>query len=208
MSNIFDIRNAPLTFKECLNAIVPPFLDRYQPNIEYAILDVGRVSDVEISKDSNIISLIVGLEQADTRERLLKVLAKIEQELKADKFNRIRRDFFVYLTRAIRVQDRFPQINLDTIGDLNTMLCERFDQWEREIEIEREIEREIKEKEIKETESKTKHQERLSLLNSLLTKKWGKIPHAALKKMETAPNDTLQHWLDRAVQDESLDELI
>jgi hypothetical protein len=133
----------------------------------------------------------------------------VVETLKDEVFNRVRKDFFIYLSRAARVQNRFTEINLDQLSEDSIMLGDRMDRWEQEWlkqGISQGIEQGIEQGIAKGVEQ-TLVQERTALLSMLLQKKWGAIPTAIQYKIERASSEELKSWISKALHEEELAEL-
>ena len=126
--------DAPLSLSECLDPAIPAGLMRYQPQIEYRIMDIGDISIAENSHlDNNLVSPLIELEKVDCQTHLQVVVAKIAQMFQGEQFNDLRRHLLSYIIKAAKLREKFPDIDLYDLHEVNDMLGPRLDRRDEEL---------------------------------------------------------------------------
>lgn len=192
--------NAPLSLNTCLSTAIPKGLMSYQPNIEYMLLDVGHIDLIEhplapSHHQDNLAVQLVELESAKQISDSVAILDRLTNLLRDPKFDNLRRDIFVYIKRALKLQKRFPEIPLEGLSEANVMLSERMDQWEKEF-----LERGRQEGVIEGREMglvEGIRQERLDLLNDLLQIHSSPVLNKLKAKLPLLSNEELKQWINK-----------
>jgi predicted transposase YdaD len=122
--------NAPLRLKDCLVDNIPGALGKYQPNIQYLILDVGRLRlDKYPAKDDNLVVPLMELERVDVASEAIPVVSRLADMLKGSEFDSLRRAYLIYIKKALKFDVICPEVEITELQEVNTMLAEKFERW-------------------------------------------------------------------------------
>jgi hypothetical protein len=191
--------NAATTLKDCLSAAIPESLRKYQPNIEYMVLDVGQIDLEAYTLDNqNVVSSLIKLEKVGNLANTKVVIDKLITQLKGKQFDSLRRAFVVYINRVWKPRKRFASKEFIDLTEVSIMLSERIDQWEQE-KIQQGLQQGLQQGEYK---------ERLSCSIKLLEHKFTAVPASFKAKIEKMPSEALKDFIDRILNATSLEELI
>ncbi|MDO9240871.1 MAG: hypothetical protein Q7U30_12690 [Methylicorpusculum sp.] len=122
-------------------------------------------------------------------------LQLLQQQLKAARYQPIRRSFAIWLSRLLRVKFKAESIpEYQELTEVNAMLAERLTDWTLQWK--------------KEGEEIGKEKEALRLLSKQAFLKYGELPDWAVQNMEQADLQQLENWAERILTAESLDALM
>ncbi len=182
--------DAPTKLKDCLSLAIPESLGKYQPNIEYMVLDVGQIDLGEYTFDeNNVVTSFVELEKVCNVTNTKQIIDKLTNQLQGEQFNSLRKAFIVYINRVWKPRKRFASKEFIDLSEVSAMLSERIDQWEKD--------------KIQEGMQQGMQYSTLKLLEH-------KFPASASsfrEKIEEMPYDALEILLDRIIKAKSVDEL-
>jgi hypothetical protein len=124
---------APTSLNECMTNAIPPGLRKYQPNIEYMVLDIGRypLTEYTIPKE-NLVSSFIAFEQVRKKTELRPLIKHLQNQLKGEEYNSLRKAFYIYIKRVWKARTRFPEKIFNEL-DGDSMLIDRIQQWEEEL---------------------------------------------------------------------------
>ncbi|WP_160165053.1 Rpn family recombination-promoting nuclease/putative transposase [Chrysiogenes arsenatis] len=113
---------------------VHPVLRRFTPQLQYFLLDEGRVPSNELETGAtNLVAELIKLEMTHPKELRLQVSA-LAHVIADPKYAEIRRTFAIWLKRLIR--RRYPDMEVPEIDEIteesSAMLAERLDMWLKE----------------------------------------------------------------------------
>ena len=187
--------NAPTLLKDCLSAAIPESLMKYQPNIEYMVLDIGQIELEEYTFDNeNIVSSLVGLERVGNLANTKPIIDKLITQLQGEQFDSLQKAFVVYINRIWKPRKRFAAKEFINLDEVSIMLSERIEQWEKE--------------KIQQGMQQGMQQGTLSLSLKLLEHKFTSVPESFKAKMEQMPSETLINLYDKILRAASLEELV
>ncbi|MDZ4153099.1 MAG: hypothetical protein U1E01_18615 [Methylicorpusculum sp.] len=149
----------------------------------------------------------MSLQQCATSDDLQNQLQLLQQQLKAARYQPIRRSFAIWLSRLLRVKFKTESIpEYQELTEVNAMLAERLTDWTLQWKKEGE---EIGEKRgEKRGEKIGQKKEALRLLIRLSQLKYGELPDWAVQNMEQADLQQLENWAERILTAESLEALM
>ncbi len=182
--------NAPKTLKQCQSLAIPEGLRKYQPDVEYMLLDVGRVNVEAVALlEGNLVVPLIELENASNAVELDLCYKRLITLLRGKEFDALRRDFLVYIKRAMKLQERFPQIDFSKLTEGGAMLSERMDSWEQNW-----LQQGVS-------------QERLSILLNLLEQKYGNVSPAMRQQLEKASKEELGNMINKILDAQTIEEI-
>ena len=122
--------SAALSLSELITP-VPEQMRMWLPNINYFVLDEGRVQPLA---SDNILSSIIQMERAPDTEQLFVALQRANKLLKAPEHQTLRRSLLAWLKRVVlrRVIRNREFSNIHELQELYTMLAETVTQWTRD----------------------------------------------------------------------------
>ncbi|MBS0288202.1 MAG: Rpn family recombination-promoting nuclease/putative transposase [Proteobacteria bacterium] len=199
-SKIWD---APTKLKDCFSYAIPESLRKYQPNIEYAILDIGQIDLGEYNfEEDNIVSSLVELENVCNLTNTKVIIDKLISQLQGEQFNSLRKAFVVYINRVWKPRRRFARKEFIDLNEVSLMLSERIDQWERE-KIQEGMQQGMQQGILTGT-----YNERLSLSLKLLAHKFPTAPLAFKERLQNMPYDALGVLLEKIIKATEIEELV
>ena len=181
---------------EVADLIVPPpaGLERYQPRLQYLLLEENRYPPETLAPLHNLAAALFQLESSRGPEELQAVVEHLIDWLQAPEQASLRRAFAVWLRDVLPA--RVPEVRIATVLELSevrNMLAERVIEWTREWEqaSRKKGREEGREEGLKEGE--------LLLLQRLLTLKFGPLDEATQARLAAADDDTLLIWGERVL---------
>jgi len=114
--------------RDCMSSAIPPSWLRFQPQLEYTLIDLNQVKDSP-EGTNNAVDLMIRLEKAKSPQDILKIYQRMMMILKSSQFDRLRRNILIYVVRSLKIQERFPNIELDKLDKEGNMLGENLTRW-------------------------------------------------------------------------------
>ncbi len=186
--------DAPNTLKDCLSFAIPESLRKYQPNIEYMVLDVGQIDlgEYTFEKD-NVVTSLLELEKVWNLTNTKQIIDKLNKQLQGEQFNSLRKAFLVYINRVWKPRKRFASKEFIDLSEVSVMLSERIDQWEKE--------------KIQEGMQQGMQQTMQYTTLKLIEHKFPASASLFKDRIEEMNYEALEKLLDRIIKAQSLDEL-
>ena len=195
--------NGPHQFRECLSDYIPRILMDYQFHSKYLILDIGRVPITPNGlPNDNLVFSLIELERAKTIQEVNFAINTALQRLQGQA-DSLKRAFFLYSIKALKVQERFVSANLEKFSEVS-MLYERADQmWDQFAKENQQIGQQIGRQVGEEIgEKRGEYNERKLLIKRLIEKKFPKnIQEMIYSKIEQASSEQLSRWIDEILED-------
>ena len=183
---------------DALIAPMPRGFEQYCPSLRYLLIDEGRYDDGSLANHDSLIAALFRLEQCRDYERIEPLVRHLIWKLNQTGQESLRRAFALWLSKVILA--RLPGEQRPTINPLwgkQTMLSERFDEWEAQF-LSRGRQEGIREG----------HQAgEATLLTRQLQKLFGDLPESVRARIRAAPSEELERWGERLLDVSSLDEL-
>jgi flagellar biosynthesis/type III secretory pathway protein FliH len=113
---------------------VPGGLERYRPQLQYCLLDEGRIVEMEAEPLRNLAAALFRLEKSRGPEEIEKVLTALIEWLRVPELKELRRSFTLWLKQVL-LPARVPGAQIPQMADLEevkSMLAERVKEWTQE----------------------------------------------------------------------------
>ncbi len=149
--------------------------------------------DAALARHDNLVASLFRLEQCRQLDRVERLVSHLVGQLKGTAQESLCRAFAVWLDKVILKRLSGECTTLSDLWEKQTMLSERFDEWEAQFL------REGRQQGIREGEA--------SLLTRQLRKRFGELPESVRARVREAGPDQLEHWGERLLEVSSLDEL-
>lgn len=176
---------------------LPPELEEFTPNLRYVIIDEGSYDDDALAHHDNLVASLFRLEQCRERERVEPLVSDLFRKLKDSGQESLCRAFAVWLEKVVLARLSSERMAIHNLWEKQTMLSERFDEWEAQFRLEGR--QEGMREGVKAGEA--------TLLSRLLQKRFGELPEPVRTRLREAQPDELEHWGERLLDVASLDEL-
>lgn len=120
--------------KNNITGDIPDALQRYQPNIEYLLLDVGRLEldKYQLERDNLVVSLIE-LERVSDITDSTKITDRLANLLKGKEFDSLGKAFTEHIKSSLKLHEEFPGERLTNLQEVNTVLQEKMNQWKNDL---------------------------------------------------------------------------
>jgi len=108
--------------------------DRFVPRLRYRLLEMEAVPDAAL-RGRNLVALLIRLERSWTRSSLRAIIRELVAALAGADEGGLRRAFVVWLQRVLlpgKGEEDIPE--LVDLKEFRTMLIERVEEWNRELE--------------------------------------------------------------------------
>jgi predicted transposase/invertase (TIGR01784 family) len=122
--------SAPVNVFDCVIKS-PRGLEKYQPRLEYLLIDEGAYDVYELESRKSLVSALFQLERQQTPEQVREIVGKLIDWLGSPENQSLRRAFTVWLGRII-LPSRYPDDKIPEFHDLqevNAMLSETVKSW-------------------------------------------------------------------------------
>src|SRR5262249_43452228 len=121
--------DAPTRLQDCLSPHIPKSMQKYQPNIEYRLLDIGQIAvdDYNVNED-NMVSSLIALEKVGDPTQLDKIYDTLRKQLQGHQFDSLRRAFSVYINRVLKARKILPSDKFVDFSE-DIMLSKQLEKW-------------------------------------------------------------------------------
>lgn len=136
---------------------------------------------------------LVALENASYPSESNAIVEKLALQLKSKRFDRLRKDFLVYIKRALKLQEKFPQTEFNELNEVKKMLSKRVEEWEENIR--------------KEARQKGR-QGQLTMLTKMIEKRGLTLSVQSKEHLAQLNNEELLICFDKILNNEPLEELL
>jgi predicted transposase/invertase (TIGR01784 family) len=177
-----------------LIAPVPEALQRYQPSLDYWLLDENHLPE-EAWAAENWVTALLMLERSQIPEDMLRALRRVTSWLQASEQASLRRAFATWINQVL-LKARLPENDLPQLNELSEvrdMLAERIAEWAEQCK--------------RQGQQKGVLQGEAAVLTRLLKLKFGPIPDEAIARIQAADAETLLLWSERVLSAACLDEV-
>ena len=167
----------------------PPGLEKYSANLRHVCIDEGSYDDVVLARHDNLVASLFRLEQCRELGRIEQLVSHLISKLEETGQESLSRAFAVWLDKVVLRRLSRGRTTPSDFREKQTMLSERFDEWEAE----------FLQKGQKDGEAR--------LLTLQLRKRFGELPESVRARVSAAGPDELEHWGERLLEVSSLSEL-
>jgi hypothetical protein len=171
----------------------PGRLRDYAPHLRYLLLDEGAIDESAPWALQNLVAALFRLEKSRGPQPLRAAVSALTHWLEAPEQASLRRAFTVWIKRVL-IPARMPGVNFPDLGDLleiKTMLAESVLDWTQE----------WKQQGLQEGLLEGRVEGRLegeaSLLERLLTKRFGSLTEATRARLRAGSSEERQLWAER-----------
>jgi predicted transposase/invertase (TIGR01784 family) len=188
-----------------LVAAGPEELDGFQASQRYLVIDQHSIDPADLTASRNLVAALFRLELSDSPRVLMDVIATLRVWLAGDEQAPIRRSIAKWIERLR--QHELPQLEAPNIQALleDETMGERFERkyatWADALEDEG------RQKGREEGREEGKLLATRSVLTRLLAGRFGALAPAATARIEAAPQEQLERWIDSVFGAASLDEV-
>ena len=167
----------------------PPGLEKYSANLRYVCIDEGSYDDAALARHDNLVASLFRLEQCRDLGRVELLASHLISKLKETGEESLCRAFAVWLDKVVLRRLSGECMTMSDFWEKQTMLSERFDEWEAQFRMEGQKAGEAR------------------LLTRQLCKRFGELPESIHARLSAAGPDELEHWGERLLEVSSLSEL-
>lgn len=126
--------DAPLQLKDCYSHLIPKGLRKYLPNIEYKVLDLNSAPLEKYEKmEDNVVVPFIELKQAENLKASYSGVKKLIKLLKSEDLDELREDILVYVKRVLKLESRYPGINIKDLEEVAEMINTKLDLYDERI---------------------------------------------------------------------------
>ena len=186
----------PQTLREMIELPEHTPLWRYQPQIQYYLVDESRFPE---GKPGSITGILFELENAPEPRHLLQSVEKLLDVLKGPEYKGMPRRFTAWIYHVLAPRHRLdlpPQV-VESLSEVKNMLATRFDQWEEQVLQKGKLEGKVE---------GLQEGQRLFFMR-LLERRFGVLPEWASSRLNVADRDRLEQWGLNFVDAKSLEEV-
>jgi hypothetical protein len=175
-------------------APVPGLVMKYQPRLAHLLIDEGRYSEAELAPMKNLAACMMRLGHARNDEAVIALVDQLHQWIGGD--SELSRTFALWIRAVLSQQSghTLPLSEADDLESLKMSLAQRFDEWAHEHE-ERGMRKGL-EQGVQKGEA--------HVLCKLLTQRFGPLPPDLAARIETAPAEQIDIWVNRFLGADSL----
>ena len=130
------------------------------------------------------------------------------EQLKAPKYDSLRRAFWSYIIRVLHLEHTEPTLNptnYTNLNEVNRMLAKRIEAYDQEL-IEQGVQQGIRQG-VQQEELLGVQKGQYQMLISILEDRFGKVPEQLMQHIKTVSSEELLRLSKRALHVKSLDEL-
>ena len=170
-----------------------PGLEKYRPNLRYLSIDEGRYDDAVLARHDNLVASLFRLEQCREYDRVELLVSELIGKLKETGQESLCRAFAVSLDKVILRRLSGECTTISDLWEKQTMLSERFDEWEAQFRLE--------------GRQEGRKDGEATLLTLQLRKRFGELPESVRTRVSEARPGELEHWGERLMDASSLDDV-
>ena len=175
----------------------PPGLEKFRPSLRYVSIDEGSYDDAALARHDNLVASLFRLEQCRELDRVEPLVNRLVGQLKETGQESLCRAFAVWLDRVILTRLSGERTTINDLWEKQTMLSERFDEWEAQF---------LQEGRRQGMREGWKAGE-AALLTRQLQKRFGELPEPVCIRVRDAGPDKLEHWGERLLEAATLDDV-
>ncbi|MBF0138417.1 MAG: Rpn family recombination-promoting nuclease/putative transposase [Magnetococcales bacterium] len=197
--------NGPSRWTAALNVAdliekYPPGLEACRPHMHYLLIDEHRFQESDLRSMQNVVAALFRLEKSRTLDNVRQVVQELDLWLKGPHLNELRRTFANWLVQILLprlskknpvLPESIPEIN--DLKEVHVMLAETAVRWTKEWE--------------QEGHKKGRKEERADILLRILRRHFSGLPSWVESGVRAADLDTLDIWMDRAIDARSLQDV-
>ncbi len=184
---------------------LPPDLQRFQPTLQYLLIDEQRQDPAALAGHRNLVAALIRAEGGEPTA-WVEVIANLLTWLDREEQAGLRRAFQEWFLRLLERQglelEQRESASIRDLTELQGMLNSRVKDWEQRI-----LEQGIGQGIEKGIEKGIAHGEVLVLKRQLI-RRFGPLPRAVEERIDRASRVELETWLDRVLEAGSLDEVL
>ena len=185
---------------------MPESFVRYVPLYRFVLLDQGRLSEPDFPSGRNVVAAVFRMEQSSTPEDLLRALRLLISWLQEPEQRNVRHGILEWLHRrgdSLDASVDWQQVH--SLEEADTMLEDRIKEWKMQFRQEGLAEGRQEGRQQGRQEGST--EEARLILSRLLSRRFGPLPHDVEQRLEQAPLDQLESWIDRFYDAGSLEQV-
>jgi len=180
--------------------IIPvPGLERFQPGLEYRLIDEQRYDTASLAGLRNLVAALFRLEQSRGPEDVQTVVAPLSEWLGSPETRELQRDFVTWLTRVLlpsRISgETVPEV--DKLQEFQSMLEQNVIDWTRD----------WKQQGLEEGRREGRQEGEAALLLLLLERRFGPLGAAVEERIAGADAEQLLVWGERLLAAKDLEEV-
>ncbi|WP_101676407.1 Rpn family recombination-promoting nuclease/putative transposase, partial [Alloalcanivorax mobilis] len=172
---------------------MPAAFARYVPFYHFVLLDEGRLSEPDFPKGKNVVAAVFRMEQSNSPEELLNAVRLLVSWVREPEQESLRHGIIEWLHR--RGESLDPSLDWQSIYSLEeaTMLEDRIKEWKAQYR--------------QEGRQEGSTEEARLILSRFLSRRFGPLPSDMEQRLEQAPLDQLESWIDRFYDAGSLEQV-
>ncbi len=177
---------------------MPEAFSRYVPLYRFVLLDQGRLTEGDFPEERNVVAAVFRMEQSSTPEDLLHALRLLISWLQEPEQQNMRHGILEWLHRrgdSLDASVDWQQVH--SLEEADTVLEDRIKEWKKQYQQEGRREG---------LEEGSTQATRL-ILSRLLSRRFGPLPADMEQRLEQAPLDQLESWIDRFYDAGSLEQV-
>lgn len=192
----------------------PPGLPaKYTPHLEYLLIDENQYDVAQLGAMKNLVAAAIRFERPDSAASLMDLIDVLNGWLAGNP--ELKRIFALWIRAMVRrhSQNRLVLPKVRTLKELKMTLAKRFETWALQYEqqgIEKGEARGIEKGEargIEKGEARGIEKGEALLLQRLLVRRFGALPHDVVAQISAASQEQLESWSDRILDATRLDDV-
>lgn len=188
---------------------LPGTLQRYQPSLRYFLLDENRSSDLARQLPDNSVASLIEIEEGASPQAIKDAVTRLRIRLSGPEHASLQRALTVWLNRVILKRINYPDNafpETENLQEVEIMLADRMKKWERDFE--RAGMQKWMQEGLQKGLQQGLQQGQASLLGRQLSVRFGPLPEWAVKRLEQATPEQINHWAEAIFDTLSLEELL
>ena len=180
--------DAPLDLRSHFSLAIPEGLMRYQPQIEYSLMNVNEISIADSPHlRENLVLPLVELEQVDDLTLVKALVEKMAKMFKGEHFNDLRSHLLSYIKKAAKLHEKFPEVDLHDLHEVSVMLSARLDRRDEKLK--------------QESRQEGRHEERISIARMLIIAKHGENAGKVMQNLEKLSDQELKTFIANMIHE-------
>lgn len=171
---------------------------------DYMLLDVGQASlDTYPASDDNLLKPLLELEKTSNPRHIRSIIERLVFLLKDAQLDRLRKDILRYVLRAMKLQERFPHAEFNSLEEVCVMslFSQNMDAWDEQVR------QRATEEGLKIGLEQGMQQGVLGITQSMLQQKFGSLPLLYVGKLGQMNVDELQILAQNILDAETLEDV-
>jgi hypothetical protein len=171
----------------------PGLVARYQPRHAYLLIDEHRYEAADLARMKNLMACVMRLQSPENEGSMLDVMQQLSELL--DGKDEVKRTVLLWMDTVIsrQIGSHAERLKAGSFEEMEMSLAQCFAKWKRQYK--------------REGLQEGRQEGEAAVLRKVLTQRFGPLPQDLQARIDAAPVDRIDVWVDRVLHADTLDEI-